>query len=83
MRNGTEQANASAADQDTRNKIAFWITLGGMIGVTILGIVVIGFAEQGQSRSDAARLVFGSLLPLLGTWVGTVLAFYFAKANFE
>jgi len=27
--------------------------------------------------------VFGSLLPLLGTWVGTVLAFYFAKANFE
>ena len=83
MSNGTEQANSIAADQDTRNKIAFWITLGGMIGVTILGIVVIGFAEHGQNRSDAARLVFGSLLPLLGTWVGTVLAFYFAKANFE
>src|SRR6516225_6761237 len=83
MSNGTEQANSIAADQDTRNKIAFWITLGGMIGVTILGIVVIGFAEHGQTRSDASQLVFGSLLPLLGTWVGTVLAFYFAKANYE
>ena len=83
MSNGTEQAIASAADQDARNRIALWITLGGMIGVTILGIVVIVFAGRGQSRSDAARLVFGSLLPLLGTWVGTVLAFYFAKANFE
>jgi CBS domain-containing protein len=80
MSNGTEQAIASAADQKTRNQIAFWITFGGLIAVTILGIFVIAFAKD---RSDAARLVFGSLLPLLGTWVGTVLAFYFAKANFE
>jgi hypothetical protein len=80
MSNGTEQAIASTADQFTRNRIAFWITFGGLIAVTILGIVVIWFA---QDRSDAAKLVFGSLLPLLGTWVGTVLAFYFAKANFE
>ena len=83
MSNGTEQAAASAADQTTRNRIAFWITLGGMVGVTILGIVVICLAPDGKSKSDAAQLVFGSVLPLLGTWVGTVLAFYFAKANFE
>jgi hypothetical protein len=80
MSNGTEQAIASAADQDTRNRIAFWITFGGLIAVTILGAFVIVLAKD---KSDAAKLVFGSLLPLLGTWVGTVLAFYFAKANFE
>jgi CBS domain-containing protein len=80
MSNGSEQTIASAADQDTRNRIAFWITFGGLIAVTILGAFVIVLAND---RSDAAKLVFGSLLPLLGTWVGTVLAFYFAKANFE
>jgi len=81
--NGTEQPIVSAADQETRNRIAFWITLGGLVAVTILGIVVIFLAHGARNKSDAAQLVFGSLLPLLGTWVGTVLAFYFAKANFE
>jgi hypothetical protein len=28
-------------------------------------------------------LIFSSILPLLGTWVGTVLAFYYTKENFE
>lgn len=82
MSNGTEQATATTADQRTRNRIAFWVTLGGMIGITILGIVVLAYAKKGD-KSDAAKLVMGSLLPLLGTWVGTVLAFYFAKANYE
>jgi hypothetical protein len=82
MSNGTEQAIASAADQQTRNRIAFWITFGGLIAVTILGAFVILLATK-NDRGDASKLVFGSLLPLLGTWVGTVLAFYFAKANFE
>jgi hypothetical protein len=80
MSNGTEQPTVGTPDQDTRNQIAFWITLGGLIAVLILSIFVICFSND---KSDAARVVFGSLLPLLGTWVGTVLAFYFAKANFE
>jgi hypothetical protein len=82
MSNGSEEPITSAADQNTRNRIAFWITFGGLIAVIVLGIFVICLATA-EDRSDAARLVFGSLLPLLGTWVGTVLAFYFAKANFE
>ncbi len=28
-------------------------------------------------------MVFNALLPLLGTWVGTVLAYYFSRKNFE
>jgi hypothetical protein len=28
-------------------------------------------------------MVFNALLPLLGTWVGTVLAYYFSSKNFE
>jgi uncharacterized membrane protein len=81
MSNGTEEPITSAADQQTRNRIAFYITFGGLVAVIVLGIFVILLA--GEKRSEAANLVFGSLLPLLGTWVGTVLAFYFAKANFD
>lgn len=29
------------------------------------------------------RLLLSSLVPLFGTWVGTVLAFYFSRRNFE
>ena len=46
MSNGTEQAIASAADQQTRNRIAFWITFGGMIAVTILGAFVICLQQK-------------------------------------
>lgn len=75
-----EQSPVTTADQNTRNWIATWMTVGGMAGVGVLGFFVIFFAAD---RSSGSQMVLGSLLPLLGTWVGTVLAFYFAKANFE
>jgi hypothetical protein len=36
-----------------------------------------------KDRAATTRLVFVSVLPLFGTWVGTVLAFYFAGRNLE
>lgn len=39
-------------------------------------------AEPGD-RGSVSQLVFSSVLPLFGTWVGTVLAFYFARENLE
>jgi hypothetical protein len=32
---------------------------------------------------DNVKELFGILLPVIGTWIGTVLAFYFSKENFE
>lgn len=82
MSNGTEQATATAADRRTRNRIAFCVTIGGMVGITILAFAVLRFAK-GAHRIEVSQMVMSSLLPLLGTWVGTVLAFYFAKSNYE
>ncbi|HYK89190.1 MAG TPA: hypothetical protein VE398_10495 [Acidobacteriota bacterium] len=56
-------------------------------GVAILGISLVslgGAAWSGSAQfAETSRLVFNALLPLLGTWVGTVLAYYFSRKNFE
>lgn len=64
----------------------FWLAIGVMVlsivSVAILSIVIIHTAE-GKDKSDIGMRIFGSVLPLLGTWVGTILAYYFSKENFE
>jgi hypothetical protein len=62
-----------------------WLAVG-IVGASIVGIVVtsiVAIAAAGGDRAETSRLVFSSVLPLLGTWVGTVLAFYFARENFQ
>jgi hypothetical protein len=44
-------------------------------------VSVVAIWTAGRNRAETSRLVFSSVLPLLGTWVGTVLAFYFAREN--
>jgi hypothetical protein len=39
--------------------------------------------EQRDQFFDIAKYVLGVLLPVIGAWVGTVLAFYFGQVNFE
>ena len=61
--------------------IAACIVTFSLVGIAALAIVAI--VEAGNNRAATTRFVFSAILPLLGTWVGTVLAFYFAQRNFE
>lgn len=56
------------------------------------GLVFVGAAfyrlaymapPEGMDAADAFDLAITSLLPVIGTWVGAVIAFYFTKENFE
>jgi len=67
-------------DGKTREFLAITVSLVSLVGVIFLGTAAI-FA--GTGHADSAKNVLSMLLPLIGTWVGTVLAFYFTKANFE
>jgi hypothetical protein len=49
---------------------------------TIVTLLVLGAIAINQNQSNALTL-FNILLPVLATWVGTVLAFYFGRENFE
>jgi hypothetical protein len=66
-------------------EIAKWVL--GVSGGAIFGISLVslgGAAWNGSMQfAETSRLVFNALLPLLGTWVGTVLAYYFSRKNFE
>ncbi|HEX4342386.1 MAG TPA: hypothetical protein VH255_03290 [Verrucomicrobiae bacterium] len=58
------------------------VLVGSIGGVLILAIAVV--CNSGNpAAADNATKILNTLLPVFGTWVGTVLAFYFSKANFE
>jgi CBS domain-containing protein len=51
-------------------------------GIVAASIAALALASS-VDRPEMARLVFASVVPLFGTWVGTVLAYYFATKNLE
>jgi hypothetical protein len=66
-------------------EIAKWVLAisgGAILGISLVSLV--GAAWSGSAQFAAtSQLIFNALLPLLGTWVGTVLAYYFSRKNFE
>lgn len=62
-----------------KNQLAwtvFLVSTGGILFAAYL-------AGSGDASAPSRREIFNILVPLFGTWVGTILAFYFSKENFE
>jgi hypothetical protein len=74
------QATDPQNNYDHREKISKWVTLASILGVLFLAIVVIAI---NYTDKNTTVMVFTTVLPLFGAWVGTILAFYFGKENFE
>ncbi len=79
-------ASSNSEDKDKTNlnqlfrlALAGILTGGCMVGIVWLSIVII---QKGTSGNEA-QSVLNSVLPLFGSWVGTVLAYYFSRENFE
>jgi hypothetical protein len=61
-----------------------WLALGIVGGASVLLVVVAVVAIIYSTDKDQTSIqILGQLLPLVGTWVGTVLAFYFTKESFQ
>jgi len=83
--------NSDDAPQESyRERLGTRLVIISTIALVTLGIFVMAGAVVTELRGnspnavrDAAQLLFSSLLPLLGTWVGTILAFYYSKENYE
>lgn len=75
-----EQSNTKS-----REKIALYVTILAIGGTVILGVVGLTMAfrlTEETAKIQSLQYVFTALLPLWGTWMGTVMAFYFSKENF-
>ncbi len=53
------------------------------ISAIVLLFVTYKILSHNNAGPDDYQFVYSSILPLLGTWVGSVLAFYFGKENYE
>jgi hypothetical protein len=70
-------------DGPTRERLAKWIVIWGLGATTLMAVTAIVCATRDPGAAKAAQNILTLALPVVGTWVGTVLAFYFARENFE
>src|ERR1700756_2483992 len=75
---------------DFRSKLGSRLVFGSTIVLTGLGLVImVGAAwsaiasNKPETFMSAAQLLLSALLPLFGTWVGTILAFYYTKESYQ
>jgi hypothetical protein len=91
-------APSTDADASLRGRLAPYVLTIGSIAVVLLALVlIIGFivvaqldtntgGQAGPVKNKLDTLVMGvfaTVLPVLATWVGTILAFYFGSENFR
>ena len=68
----------------SRRIIATWMIILGAGGVIFISAAAIFAAAFGASGTAAViQQIYPALIGLFGSWVGTVLAFYFGQDNFE
>lgn len=75
----------ASPDEQLRGSIASKVLVYGTIilGIVAITLIVSAFAIDKGNAINIVSGVFNSLLPVIATWVGTVIAFYFGKENFE
>jgi len=73
--------NGSVDQNKTRTYLALGITGISIFGLLVLSAIII--LASNDKTIERSQLIFNSVLPLFGTWVGTVMAYFFSKENFE
>jgi hypothetical protein len=66
-----------------QDKLAWWVFFVSCIGIFIAASFSYFGAADAATKATNSREIFSALIPLFSTWVGTILAFYFSRANFE
>src|SRR6266513_4918660 len=63
--------------------VAILAIAGLIIVVAGINAIRVPTKEKADQFFDIAKYILGVLLPVIGAWVGTVLAFYFGQVNFK
>lgn len=71
--------NKKILDGGQRSKLAYGTLIFSGSAITILALVCISKDPDNKN----AMTIFNIVLPVFASWVGTILAFYFGRENFE
>ena len=66
-------------DSNQRFKIALWLVGGAGLIILTVAIIAISVAKD---QGAMAEKVLTMVVPMLATWVGTVIAYYFSSENY-
>lgn len=74
----------------TQSTLAIVVLSASFLVIMVLGWYALSAASGivdteggGKAKMAAVQNVLSIFLPMFGTWVGTIIAFYFSKENFE
>ena len=81
---GSSQWNAVQGYQ-SRDRLARLVVLGSFLTLFLMVGAIFYFASSGSNPSavDIAEKTFTVILPVLASWMGTVLAYFFSSQNLE
>lgn len=66
----------------TTNTLTKIIIVFGFTIIIVLSWVIINIAGDSE-KLETSKWVFNATIPLIATWVGTVIAYYYGKDNYE
>lgn len=72
--------NTESTNNRSRSYITLWFVTAGLLIILILGILVY---LTSKDDVEGAKWVFNGTVPLLASWIGTILAFYFGRENMQ
>jgi hypothetical protein len=70
-----------------QEKVAKTVTTIVLVGTCVLGalgmsIAIVAMCQKNfAGAKDILQILFSAILPLFGTWIGTILAYYFSREN--
>ena len=76
-----------SSDQETNNSSRTFVTnvvIGaGLFIIVFLSCLTIYVGSSTEEPFEATQMVFNAVIPLIGTWIGAVIAFYFGRDNYD
>ena len=75
-----ESKITSNKNPDSRFLLAMIIS-----AISISGIIIISglFIRYSEDKSYAAQSIFNAILPMIGTWIGAIIAYYFGARQVQ
>jgi uncharacterized integral membrane protein len=82
MKKSIDYTSTEVTNNRNRTILTIIIVSSGILLIAILALIIILLASD-TDKFESAKWVFNAIIPLVASWIGTVIAFYFGRENFE